>query len=149
MDTATFRVTSSAFKEGEHIPDKYANSGKNVNPDLIIENVPANTKSLAIMVDDPDAPNETFIHWIVKNIKPDIKNVAENSVPGDLVKNSFGVKEYGGPAPPSGTHRYFFHVYALPIEKLESETLDEFKQDIKKIKIAEATLMGLYTKKDK
>lgn len=149
MDTVAFKVTSSAFKEGEQIPEKYSNSGKNVNPDLMIENIPANTKSLAIMFDDPDSPNEAFVHWLVKNIKPDTTKVAENSVPGEALKNSFGVKEYGGPAPPEGTHRYVFHVYALPIEELKSETIDEFKNDVKAIQLAEAKLMGLYTKKDK
>ena len=148
MDTAAFKVTSTAFKEGEQIPEKYSNKGKNVNPDLKIENVPVGTKSLALMVDDPDAPNATFVHWIVKNIKPDTMDIPENSCPGEGVGNSFGVKTYGGPAPPEGTHRYYFHVYALPVEKLESETLDEFKNDVKKLKLAEAILMGKYTKKD-
>lgn len=110
--TATLVVTSTKFKDGGEIPKKYTCDGENVNPPLKIQDIPENTQSMVLIVDDPDAPVGTWDHWIVWNIPP--KNqIKENSVPGKEGINSFVQHSYGGPCPPSGTHRYFFKIYAL------------------------------------
>jgi Raf kinase inhibitor-like YbhB/YbcL family protein len=108
----SLHVISLAFSQGGHIPKKYTCEGNNVNPPLEISNLPEKTKTLAIIVEDPDAPHGIFDHWIVWNILPN-EPIAENSVPGINGVNSFGTEGYRGPCPPSGSHRYFFKVYAL------------------------------------
>lgn len=105
-------VRSSVLSEGEMIPSKYTCDGENVNPPLSIDNIPEKTKSLVLIVDDPDAPGKTWVHWVVWNIDPK-GEIAENSIPGIEGLNDFNSHSYGGPCPPSGTHRYFFKVYAL------------------------------------
>lgn len=109
------KITSSAFQEGGNIPAKFTCDGANVNPPLHIGQVPAEAKSLALIVDDPDAPGGLFIHWLVWGIDSKTTDIAENSVPPNALegKNGFGKSGYGGPCPPSGTHRYYFRVYAL------------------------------------
>jgi Raf kinase inhibitor-like YbhB/YbcL family protein len=108
----SLQVISLAFSQGGHIPKKYSCEGEDVNPPLEISNLPEKTKTLAIIVEDPDAPNGIFDHWIVWNIPPN-EPITENSVPGVNGANSFGTEGYRGPCPPSGSHRYFFKVYAL------------------------------------
>jgi Raf kinase inhibitor-like YbhB/YbcL family protein len=105
-------VTSHAFKEGDPIPSKYTCDGKNINPPLDIENIPPEAKCLAIIVDDPDAPKGTWVHWVVWNI-PVTHHIPESKIPGNEGINDSGQNHYHGPCPPSGTHRYFFKVYAL------------------------------------
>ena len=109
------QLVSPAFKNNEFIPEKYTCDGKDINPPLLIENIPSGTKSMALIVDDPDAPEGTWVHWVVWNISPDTKEMKESSVPGGAQQgvNDFRKHEYGGPCPPSGTHRYFFKLYAL------------------------------------
>ena len=111
----TLTVSSTAFEQFGNIPAKYSCEGQEINPPLTIGDIPAETKTLAIIVDDPDAPNGTFDHWVVWNIPPG-KVIAENSIPGMEGNNSSGKKGYKGPCPPTGTHRYFFKVYALDTE---------------------------------
>jgi Raf kinase inhibitor-like YbhB/YbcL family protein len=106
------RVRSVAFTHGGSIPPKYTCEGENVNPPLEISDLPKNTRSIAVIVEDPDAPRGVYDHWIVWNIPPG-ESIGENSRPGISGKNSFGNTGYGGPCPPSGSHRYFFKVYAL------------------------------------
>jgi len=106
------KVRSVAFTHGGYIPPKYTCEGENVNPPLEISDLPENTQSLALIVEDPDAPRRTYDHWIAWNIPPR-EAISENSRPGIRGKNSFGNTEYGGPCPPWGSHRYFFKVYAL------------------------------------
>lgn len=105
-------VRSSVLSKGEMIPPKYTCDGENISPPLSIDNIPEKTKSLVLIVDDPDAPNGTWVHWVVWNIDPK-GEIAENSVPGIEGLNDFNRHSYGGPCPPSGVHRYFFKVYAL------------------------------------
>jgi Raf kinase inhibitor-like YbhB/YbcL family protein len=105
-------VRSVAFSAGGHIPVKYSCEGEDINPPLEITGFPEGTKTLAIIVEDPDAPRGTFDHWLVWNIPPN-EPIDENSVPGISGRNGFGKTGYGGPCPPSGSHRYFFRVYAL------------------------------------
>lgn len=109
------KLSSLAFQNNGYIPLKYTCDGENVNPPLEISGVPAGTQSLVLIMDDPDAPLGTWIHWTLWNINPETKEIKENSVPPGAVEGmtSFGKPGYGGPCPPSGTHRYFFKLYAL------------------------------------
>jgi Raf kinase inhibitor-like YbhB/YbcL family protein len=141
------KISSSAFKEGEMIPSKYTADGKDISPPLSWSEIPAEAKSLALICDDPDAPVGLWVHWLVADIPTTVTEVAENSVPkgGRLVTNDFHQPEYGGPAPPSGIHRYFFKLYALLIPKMENvKDKKAFYQTVEKYKIAEASLMGKY-----
>jgi Raf kinase inhibitor-like YbhB/YbcL family protein len=113
VKTATgLTVRSIAFSQGGHIPKKYSCEGEDINPPLVIEGFPEETKTLAIIVEDPDALSGLFTHWLVWNIPPN-EPITENSVPGISGRNSFGKTGYGGPCPPSGSHRYFFRLHAL------------------------------------
>jgi len=142
------RVRSVAFSHGGQIPPKYTCEGENINPPLEVSGYPSDTKSLALIVEDPDAPRGVYDHWIVWNIPPS-EGIAENSRPGIGGKNSFGNTGYGGPCPPSGSHRYFFKVYALDSELdiqagSDKKTLEEaMKQHV----VASGELMGHYQKK--
>ena len=106
------KITSPAFGHEELIPSKFTCDGGDINPPLLFEDVPPEAQSLALIVDDPDAPMRTWVHWVVYNI-PVQEGIEENSVPGDLGRNDFKRGRYGGPCPPIGTHRYFFKLYAL------------------------------------
>lgn len=114
---AKMKITSSAFQEGASIPSKFSCDGANSSPPLQIADVPSGAKSLALIVDDPDAPSGLFTHWTVWNISPQINAIAEGSAPkGVLGTNDFGKSGYGGPCPPSGTHCYYFKIFALDRE---------------------------------
>ena len=138
-------VSSPAFENNKLIPSKYTCDGDNVNPPLTIEGVPDGTKSLVLIVDDPDAPMGTWDHWIVWNILPTNK-IEENTVPGTEGINDYRKHSYGGPCPPSGTHRYFFEVYALDA-KLDLSS-NSRKKDVEKAMqghiLAKGELVGLY-----
>ena len=114
-------LTSTAFNHNENIPSKYTCKGKDINPPLEIKEIPEGAKSLVLIVDDPDAPHKIWDHWILFNINPHIQYIKEDMAPGVQGLNSWNKNKYGGPCPPSGTHRYFFKLYALDC-KLE---LDE------------------------
>jgi len=114
------KITSPAFQDGGLIPPKYTADGANVSPPLQWDSVPEGTKSIALICDDPDAPVGTWVHWVLFNLPPETRELAEN-IPADRAlpngasqgTSDFGRIGYGGPAPPSGTHRYFFKIYAL------------------------------------
>ncbi len=113
-------ITSSAFEEGGLIPPKYTCDGADISPPLQWDAVPEGTKSIALISDDPDAPVGTWVHWVLYNLPPDAKELAENTPPDENLPNGArqGITDfhrigYGGPCPPSGTHRYFFKIYAL------------------------------------
>src|SRR5262245_10935204 len=108
-------VRSSAFGNGGHVPPKYTCNGENVNPPLEISDIPEETMSLAAIVEDPDAPGATFTHWLVWNLPPG-EQIAEKTNEGISGMNDFGKTGYGGPCPPSGTHRYYFKIFALDKE---------------------------------
>ena len=112
---SSISITSPAFQAGGDIPAKFTCNGTNVSPELQISGVPNEAKSLVLIVDDPDAPRGLFTHWIVWNIDPKTTRIAEKSAPAAAVQgtNDFGKSNYGGPCPPSGTHRYFFKIFAL------------------------------------
>lgn len=107
------KITSPEFKHNDFMPKKSTCEGEDVNPQLVIEGAPRETKSLALVVEDPDALRGTWVHWVVYDI-PVITRIDENSVPGVLGTNDSSARgDYSGPCPPSGTHRYFFKIYAL------------------------------------
>jgi Raf kinase inhibitor-like YbhB/YbcL family protein len=147
---AKMKITSSAFQEGGNIPSQFTCDGANVNPPLHIDQVPAGAKSLALIVDDPDAPGGTFVHWLAWNIDPKTTDIAENSVPPNAVqgKNGFGKTGYGGPCPPSGTHRYYFRVYALDVAQVQGgSTRADLDRAMQGHIIGQGQLMGRYSKK--
>jgi len=112
---SNMKISSSAFENEGEIPSKYTCDGVNINPPLEIAQVPEGTKTLALIVDDPDAPVGLWVHWLVWNIQPDTTEIQENSIPNGSTQGttSFGSVGYGGPCPPSGTHRYQFKLFAL------------------------------------
>lgn len=105
-------ISSPVFKDGEYIPAKYTCEGDNINPPLRIQMIPHGVQTLAVIVEDPDAPKGVFDHWLVWNIER-MEQIGENTTPGISGRNGTGKTGYYGPCPPSGSHRYFFHVYAL------------------------------------
>jgi hypothetical protein len=144
----TLIIRSPAFENNKLIPAKYTCDGDDVNPALNIEGIPEETESLALIVDDPDAPIGTWVHWVVWDIPPTIK-IKENTVPGIEGLNDFRKHFYGGPCPPSGTHRYFFKVYALDTKlTLSSNSRKEDVQRAMKDHIlAKGELIGLYSRR--
>jgi hypothetical protein len=108
------RITSPAFADGGQVPEQYSKDGGNQRPPLRFEDVPSNTQSLALVVDDPDAPNGTFTHWLAFNISPAAREIGDSALNTfQQACNDYGQTDYGGPKPPSGEHRYFFKLYAL------------------------------------
>jgi len=147
---STLRVQSIAFSHNGHIPPQYTCEGENFNPAVEISNVPPDTKTLALIMEDPDAPRGIFVHWLLWNLTPH-NPIVEKTNQGISGKNSFGKIGYGGPCPPSGTHRYYFRVYALDVA-LDLETganKDSLIEAMKDHILASGELMGLYSKKGK
>jgi Raf kinase inhibitor-like YbhB/YbcL family protein len=149
----TINVTSSAFKEGGMIPSKYTADGQDVSPVLKWDGLADGTQSIALICDDPDAPVKTWVHWVIWNIPADVNELAEDLPPdADLSDGSkqgitdFGTHGYGGPAPPSGIHRYYFKVYALdqkldlPGSSKKPDLLNAMKGHI----LAQGQLTGKY-----
>ena len=147
----SLQLSSSAFAYGGAIPARYTCDGEDANPPLAIDRVPTGTKSLALIVDDPDAPVGLWVHWVLWNIHPQIRQIGEKIVPADAIqgRNSWGRTSYGGPCPPSGTHRYFFKLYALDtILKLGSGTTKaELERAMEGHVIGKGELMGTYRRK--
>jgi len=150
------KITSSAFEDGGMIPAKYTCDGADISPPLKWEAVPEGTKSIALISDDPDAPMGTWVHWVIFGLPADTKELAENIPPDKILPNGakqgtsdFGRIGYGGPCPPSGTHRYFFKVYALDAE-LDLQAGARKKDLLRAMEghiLAEGQLMGKYKKK--
>lgn len=148
MNIQSIKVSSSAFTSNGSIPEKYTCDGQNINPSLEFEGIPEKAESLVLIVDDPDAPTKTFTHWIVWNIEP-VAKIEEDSIPGVEGLNDFKEIGYGGPCPPSGTHRYFFRVYALDknLDLKAGAGKKELENEMIGHIIAEGELMGKYRKK--
>ncbi|MFH1722852.1 MAG: YbhB/YbcL family Raf kinase inhibitor-like protein [Candidatus Altiarchaeota archaeon] len=144
-------LSSSAFSEGETIPSKYTCDGDDINPPLKIAGAPDGAESLVLIMDDPDAPMGTWDHWVLFNINPKTDSIPEDTIPEGAFQgvNSWGKTEYGGPCPPSGTHRYFFKLYALdnsiPVEEIPDKKMIE--ASIKGHILAQTRLMGKYQRK--
>ena len=143
------QITSPAFQNNGTIPRQYTCDGKDINPPLMIANCPqGRTKSIALICDDPDAPMGLWVHWVIWNIDPGVKEIKENNMPQGAVQgiNDFGKHSYGGPCPPSGTHRYFFKVYAL--DTMLAISPNSIKAELEKAMkghiLAEGQLVGLY-----
>ncbi len=148
---AEFKISTSAFEQNGMIPVRFTCDGPDINPPFTVQGTPPAAKSLALIVDDPDAPSGLWVHWLVWNISSNVSEVKENAVPQGAVQgiNDFRKHTYGGPCPPSGTHRYYFKLYALDV------TLDignhSKKQDLEKAMkghiLAEAQIMGRYSRR--
>jgi Raf kinase inhibitor-like YbhB/YbcL family protein len=150
-----FELTSPVFAPGESIPTRYTCDGDDISPPLAWTDPPAGTQSLALICDDPDAPVGTWVHWVLYNLPPDARSLPE-AVPSDADlprggrhgENSWRRLGYGGPCPPSGTHRYFFKLYALDTV-LDLDAGVDKKQVLRAMEghvLAEAELMGVYSR---
>jgi hypothetical protein len=145
-----FKLSSPAFQDSGSIPQQFTCQGENISPELNWSEVPANTKSFALIMDDPDAPGGTFTHWVLFDIPADQKQLAENAGPIGLSGNN-GLNQTGymGPCPPSGIHRYYFRLYALDVPSLnlkEGAARSEVEAAIKNHLIGAADTMGRYEK---
>jgi len=149
-------ISSSAFQEGGTIPAKYTCDGQDISPPLQWAAVPDGAESLALICDDPDAPMGTWVHWVMWNISPTIQGLPENVPPSPELPDGSrqGISDfrnpgYGGPCPPSGTHRYYFKIYALrtvldlPNSTRKPDLLKAMEGHI----LAEGQLMGTYSRK--
>jgi Raf kinase inhibitor-like YbhB/YbcL family protein len=147
MSPGNMQLTSPYFENGTLIPKKFTCDGADINPPLVIAGIPAEAQSLALIVDDPDAPGGTWVHWVVYNI-PVVYRIDEGSIPGTPGINDFGRKDYGGPCPPYGTHRYFFKIYALDTELAlgEGAAKEALEQAMQGHRVDHTELIGLYTK---
>lgn len=149
-------ITSTAFKDGDMIPSQYTCDGRDISPPLAWSGVPEGTRTLALIGDDPDAPGKVWVHWVVFDLPASATGLPEG-VPGrgsitgggTQGKNDFGKTGYGGPCPPSGTHRYYFKLYALdttlglPSGATKQQVLDAMKGHVK----GEAQLIGKYARR--
>jgi len=152
---AGIKLSSSAFAEGQAIPRAYTCDGINISPPLEWTGVPKSAKTITIIADDPDAPAGTWVHWVIYNLPADTIGMVENLPSTEDVKggglqgkNDFEKIGYGGPCPPSGTHRYFFRIYALDNElplKAGATKAEVEKASAGHI-LAQAQLMGTYRK---
>jgi Raf kinase inhibitor-like YbhB/YbcL family protein len=144
-------ITSPAFVHNKAIPSKFSCDGDDLSPPLAIEGVPREAKSLALVMDDPDAPGGTWVHWVLWNIDPATTQIAQGSVPPGARQgvNSWERGNYGGPCPPSGMHRYYFRLFALK-ERLDlpsSATRKDLDHAMQGKIVARSELLGLYSRK--
>lgn len=151
----TFKLTSDAFAGGQSIPAKYSCIGKNISPGLAWTEPPAGTESFALIVEDPDAPGGTWTHWVLYNIPVDTRSLQEDLPAGGTDstilsgRNSWGDSKYGGPCPPSGTHRYYFKLYALNLEfpiLTPGATKAQLLEAMDGHTLAQTELMGTFSK---
>ena len=150
-------LTSEAFTNGQSIPAKYACTGRNISPALAWNEPPSGTQSFALVMDDPDAPGGAWVHWVLFNIPAEARSLQEDlPVTGKNVdpkalfvgKNSSGNTRYDGPCPPSGTHRYYFKLYALDttISLLPGATQEQVRKEMEGHILAQGELMGTFSK---
>jgi Raf kinase inhibitor-like YbhB/YbcL family protein len=143
-------LTSDAFANGQSIPAKYSCVGKNISPALAWDEPPTGTKSFALIVDDPDAPMGTWVHWVLFNIPSDTQSLQENADSSAMSagKNSSGHTSYDGPCPPSGIHRYFFKLYALDstLSLSPGATKEQVLKAMESHILAQGELMGTFSK---
>jgi Raf kinase inhibitor-like YbhB/YbcL family protein len=145
------KLTSPAFEQNQPIPTRYTCDGVNHHPALAFSQVPEDAQSLAIVVEDPDAPTKVFTHWLIYNIPPSTQQISEQEVPPGITDgvNDFGTRGYRGPCPPSGTHHYVFKLFALdtrlalPEGTTKAEVLAKMQGHV----LATAELVGTYTKR--
>jgi Raf kinase inhibitor-like YbhB/YbcL family protein len=145
----TMQITSSAFQDNTKIPIKYTCDGDSVNPPLFFSGIPTNARSLVLIVDDPDAPMMTFVHWILFNLDPKLNGITENSVPefASQGKTSMNEPGYVSFCPPAGIHRYFFKLYALDVVlDLKDPSKAELEAKMQSHIIDKSELIGLYSR---
>ncbi len=147
----TFTLSSAEFTDNSVIPSKFTCQGADIAPTLTWQGAPENTQTYALIMDDPDAPNGTWDHWVIFNIPANISKLSnETEIPDGAINatNSWGNVGYGGPCPPSGTHRYFFKLYALDTSlALQAEaTKADVETAMQGHILATAQLMGFYSK---
>jgi len=149
-------ITSAAFEEEGILPKKYTCDGADISPPLTWDNLPEATKSLSLISDDPDAPAGTWVHWVMYNLSPSIRELPENIPPEKRLENGaqqgtndFRTIGYGGPCPPNGTHRYFFKLYALDtvLDRNPGMTKAELLKAMEGHILASGHLMGKYTRR--
>ncbi|MFC1749782.1 YbhB/YbcL family Raf kinase inhibitor-like protein [Pseudomonadota bacterium] len=148
LTNQNMKLSSSAFENDSDIPSQYTCDGQDINPNLKVEDVPQDAVSLVLIVDDPDAPVGDWVHWTLWSIPADISEISENSVPHGATEGltDFGRSGWGGPCPPSGTHRYYFKLFALDIDLIldhsakKADILDAMKGHI----VDQTELIGLY-----
>lgn len=146
----TMQITSDAFNNNESIPSKYTCDGSNMNPPLSLDGIQPEAKSVALIVDDPDAPAGTWTHWLVWNIDPVTAEIVEGAFPKNAVQgvNDFGKVEYGGPCPPSGEHRYYFKAYSLGkmLDLPSGSSKDDLLSAMENHILQTSELIGLYSR---
>jgi Raf kinase inhibitor-like YbhB/YbcL family protein len=149
------QLISGAFEDGEPIPAQYTCQGKNISPPLAWSSPPVGAKSFALILDDPDAPRGTWVHWVVYNLPANTIGLpegvkADSVLPGNALqgKNDYKRNDYGGPCPPSGTHRYFFKIYALDtaLDLKAGATKDDVLRAMEGHVLAHGQLMGTVKK---
>jgi len=145
------KIYSRAFGENGFMPERFALDGRNVNPELEIRNVPDSARSLALIMDDPDAPKGRFVHWAVWNIDPETQVIPEKRVPSGAVEGMTSAmrRGYMGPCPPSGIHHYVFKLYALDTElDLPPETpVNRLEETVEEHAVDYAEFTGVYQRK--
>ena len=143
------KLISQDFENNTGIPSEFTCDGRDISPQLSWGDFPKDTKSFALSVEDPDAPIGTFIHWLVFDIPKNVNNIPRGSLPQGAkeIQNDFGNISYGGPCPPSGTHRYIFTIYALNVEHLDNVNKHNFFIKVNGHTIEKAKLIGLYKRR--
>lgn len=148
---ANLMISSSAFADKAEIPSRFTCDGQDVSPPLAFEAVPPGTKSLALIMDDPDAPGGTWVHWVAWNIPPQTRDIKENSLPTGTSQglNDWKRNRYGGPCPPSGIHRYFFKLYALDttLNLPPATTKTDLERAMEGHLLGQGQLMGTYRRR--
>ena len=151
LATTSMQLTSSAFVHNGTIPRSYTCQGLNVSPPLLFGAVPSSTKSIAFIMDDPDAPQGTWTHWLWWNAQPSLQTLPQNTLPLEAVQGttSAGSVGYHGPCPPAGTHRYVFHAYALDtlLTLSSSTTAPLLRSAMQGHILAQGQLIGLYSQR--
>ncbi len=151
----TLTLSSSAFAPGKPIPSEYSRKGRNISPALAWTGAPGGVVTFALILDDPDAPSGTFVHWVIYNIPAVSKGLAQGVAPQPTFDdgaaqgtNSGNRRYYEGPCPPSGTHRYFFKLYALDtrLDLAPGATADELRNAMQGHILAQGELMGTFSK---
>ena len=143
-------ITSKDFQHNQSIPAVHTCDGKDISPHLAWSGMPQGTKSFALTCIDPDAPMGDFVHWLIYNIPANASELPQGGpLPAGAqeVANDFGKKPYGGPCPPSGTHRYFFTIYALKVSDLGTVSKKDFLKKVKENQLASAEIIGLYKRR--
>jgi Raf kinase inhibitor-like YbhB/YbcL family protein len=152
-DKMTLKLTSTAFDEGGAIPVRHTCDGEDISPPLAWSGVPDGTKTLALVADDPDAPRGTWVHWVVYRLPAAARSLPENLPARETLddgtrqgKNDFQKVGYGGPCPPSGTHRYYFKLYALDTDLTlpSAATKDQLLKAMDGHILVQCELMGRY-----